>query len=98
MNSNNSIKSKRFCYGAISTSRTGSTNTISFVGSVSTSCSKKYSNYWIVKKKEDVPNEFYKETFHNWIKSYVKENKKFPELFIIYRESVGDSQQKDLVL
>lgn len=97
INSNKYIKSKRFCYGAISTSRTGSTNTISFVGSVSASCSKKYSNYWILKKKEDVPSEFYKETFHNWIKSYVVENKKFPELFILYRESAGDSQQKELV-
>ena len=56
-NSNNYIKSKKFFYGAISTSKTSNTHTISFVGTVSPSCTKIYSNYWSgVKKKENIPN------------------------------------------
>ena len=49
------------------------------------------------KKKEDVPKEFKKETFHNWVKNYVRENKKYPELFILFRENVSNAERKDVL-
>lgn len=70
-----SLRSKRSACGAFSTSKGSKGFTISFVGMLNSQSTKVYSNYHLnLKRKEEVPANFFLESFYDWIKKFFKEN------------------------
>lgn len=80
-------------YGALSISKGKKGNTLAFVGTINSECTKVYSDCKVgIKDKENIPVEILEDMFIGWAKSYFLANKKTPDLIIFYREGLSIPQ------
>lgn len=81
-------------YGALSISKGRKGYTLAFVGTINSECTKVFSDCKIgIKNKEDVPVDDLEKIFIEWAKSfYQTNNKKIPDLIILYREGLSIPQ------
>ena len=80
------FQNKALMYGALSISKGKKGNTLAFVGTTNSECTKVYSECKVgIKDKENIPVEILEDMFVGWAKTFYLANKKTPELIIFYR-------------
>lgn len=84
---------KRTMYGAFAISKGKKGFTLAFNGSLDQNFTKCFSYAKTgYKNKESIPQADFEAMLVNWAKSYVGENKKGPELILVYREGLSVQQ------
>lgn len=88
------FKGRNLMYGALSISKGDKGYTLAFVGTINSECTKVFSACkYGIKDKENIPVSEIKDIFVNWAKSYYQvNNKKVPDLIILYREGLSIPQ------
>lgn len=88
------FKGKNLMYGALSISKGDRGHTLAFVGTINSECTKVFSACkYGIKDKENIPVKDIEDIFVNWAKSYYQNNnRKAPELIILYREGLSIPQ------
>lgn len=83
-------------YGAMSISKNShGGNTLAFVGTINSECTRVFSDCKRVGNKESIPSETIEQIFVNWAKTYFQTNKKVPDLIMLYREGLSIPQIED---
>ena len=80
-------------YGAISISKGSKGNTLAFVGTLNSECTRVFSDCRVgIKDKENIPVDYFEEIFISWAKAYYQHNKAVPDLILLYREGLSIPQ------
>lgn len=88
------FKGKNLMYGAMSLSKGKKGYTLAFVGTINSECTKVFSDCKIgIKDKENIPVDTLEEIYVSWAKHFFQtNNKKVPDMIILYREGLSDKQ------